>query len=79
MQGVFLQPIAVLLAIKATLQTARDRVITGRKDLCRGSPARALIHWLLRSSAQPERGFCLKGFRTLLSPKEISNFIGPNQ
>ncbi len=58
-QGVFLQPIAVLLAIKATQQTARDRAITGRKDLCRGSQAHPLIHWLLRSSAQPERGFCV--------------------
>ena len=39
LQGVFLQPIAQLLAKKATQQTARARVITDRRELCRGSLA----------------------------------------
>ena len=37
LQGAFLQPIAPLLARKATLQTARARLITDRRELCRGS------------------------------------------
>ncbi len=35
-QGVFLQPIAQLLARKATQWTARARAITDRRELCRG-------------------------------------------
>ena len=37
LQGVFLQPIAWLLARKTTPQTARVRLITGRRESCRGS------------------------------------------
>ena len=37
MQGAFLQPIAGLWAKKATQQTARDRLITERRELFRGS------------------------------------------
>ena len=37
LQGVFLTPIAGLLARKTTLQTARVRLITDRRELCRGS------------------------------------------
>ena len=37
LQGVFLQPIARLLAKKTTQQTARARLITDRRKLCRGS------------------------------------------
>ncbi len=36
-QGVFLQPIARLLARKTTQWTARARAITDRRELCRGS------------------------------------------
>jgi hypothetical protein len=36
LQGAFLQSIAQLLAKKATSQTARVRLITNRKKLCRG-------------------------------------------
>ncbi len=42
LQGVFLQLIARLLARKTTQQTARVRLTTGRKELCRGSLARYL-------------------------------------
>ena len=38
MQGAFLQPIAQLLARKATPQTARARAVTDRRELCRPSP-----------------------------------------
>ena len=38
-QGVFLQPIARLLARKTTQQIARFRLITDRRELCRGSLA----------------------------------------
>jgi hypothetical protein len=37
LQGAFLQPIASLLARKATPQTARARLITDRRELCRRS------------------------------------------
>ena len=37
LQGVFLQPIARLLAIKTTRETARVRLITDRSQLCRAS------------------------------------------
>jgi hypothetical protein len=37
LQGVFLRPIAVLLARKTTQQTARARLTTERRELCRGS------------------------------------------
>ena len=37
LQGVFLQPIAQLLARKTTQQTARVRLTTDRRELCRGS------------------------------------------
>ena len=37
LKGVFLQPIARLLAIKTTRQTARVRLITDRRELCRAS------------------------------------------
>ena len=37
MQGVFLKPIARLLARKTTQQTARVRLITHRRELCRAS------------------------------------------
>ena len=37
LQGVFLRPIAGLLARKTTQQTARARLTTDRRDLCRGS------------------------------------------
>ena len=37
LQGVFLQPIARLLARKTTQQIARFRLITDRRELCRGS------------------------------------------
>ena len=39
LQGAFLQPIAPLLARKATPQTARARATTDRRELCRGSLA----------------------------------------
>ena len=44
-QGVFLQPIASLLARKTTQQTARARATTDRRELCRGSlePKRFLL------------------------------------
>ena len=35
-QGVFLQPIASLLARKTTQRTARARATTDRRELCRG-------------------------------------------
>ena len=37
MQSIFLQPIAPLLTRKTTQQIARIRLITGRRELCRGS------------------------------------------
>ena len=42
-QGVFLQPIAQLLARKKTQWTTRVCAITDRRELCRGSLARALM------------------------------------
>jgi hypothetical protein len=37
LQGVFLQPVAWLLVRKTTQQTARARLVTDRRELCRGS------------------------------------------
>ena len=37
LQGAFLQPIARLLARKTTQRAARVRLITDRRELCRGS------------------------------------------
>ena len=54
-QGVFLQPIAWLLARKTTQRTARARVITDRRELCRGSLDKSLVGNALQlSSTQGE-------------------------
>ena len=60
LQGVFLQPIARLLARKTTQQTARIRLITGRRELCRGSLGTVAkvnadmgTHQIAETNAQP--------------------------
>ena len=74
LQGAFLQPIAPLLAKKATPQTARARLITDRRELCRGSLGkRGFIHvesWRLGWDGL-QGGFC-SNYREYLQENQRS-------